>query len=185
LRAAQLELKQYLQNWHFLPDHQFHLTLRFFGEVPEETVSVIDKTCQRLAPKLHPFALELNAIDFFGTPESARVLFAGGEPSAGLQALVDAIQDEFPDDADLRREFRPHVTLAKARKYLEPPLERINANVLRRLRELGRIGASPLGLNVSTVHREFVLMETIWVGRRVEYEIRNRYRLGAVGEQQA
>ena len=41
LRAAQLELKQYLQNWHFLPDHQFHLTLRFFGEVPEELVSKI------------------------------------------------------------------------------------------------------------------------------------------------
>lgn len=178
LHAVQEELRQYLLAWHFLPDHQFHLTLRFFGELPLEQIAGICEQCRAIAAARHTVSLTLNEVDYFGTPEEARVIFAGGQPSAGLSALVEAIEAAFPPpQAEQRRGFRPHVTLAKARKHMEPGLARANANVLRRLRELGRLGRDQLSLDMPTVHREFVLMETIWLGRRVEYEVRERFPL--------
>lgn len=179
MHSVQEELQQYLLSWHFLPDHQFHLTLRFFGELPVEQIARVTEQCRGIAEGLHTFPLTLNQVDYFGTPEQARVIFAGGEPSAGLNELVEAIEAAFPSpEAEQRRGFRPHVTLAKARKHMEPGLTRANANVLRRLRELGRLGSSQISLDMSTVHREFVLMETIWLGRRVEYEVREKFPLG-------
>jgi 2'-5' RNA ligase len=45
LHSIQQELKQYLFNWHFIPDQNFHLTLRFFGDTPQEMINRIDDTC--------------------------------------------------------------------------------------------------------------------------------------------
>lgn len=177
LLAVQDELRQHLHNWHFIPPTNFHLTMRFFGEVPEEQISEIHTVCNRLSPTLQPFAMRLNHVDYFGTPHSARVLYAGGEHCDGLSKLVSAIQQEFPDLNDKRTEFRPHVTLAKARAKMERTEEVLNSVALRRLREQGKIGKDTIAIDSPTVHREFVLMETNWVGRSVEYSVREKYRL--------
>jgi 2'-5' RNA ligase len=177
LIAVQDELRQHLHNWHFIQPENFHLTLRFFGDMPEEQVAHVQEVCTRLAPSLHPFSLHLNHVDYFGTPHSARVLYAGGEHSEGLDRLVDAIQKEFPGPRDQRTEFRPHVTLAKARAKMERTDEVLNSVALRRLREQGKIGKDTITIDAPTVHREFVLMETIWVGRSVEYGIREKFKL--------
>jgi 2'-5' RNA ligase len=177
LIAVQDELRQHLHNWHFIPPDNFHLTLRFFGEVPEEQIETIHSACNVLAPTLAPFAMRLNHVDYFGTPHSARVLYAGGEHCEGLQRLVDAIQAEFPDLRDKRTEFRPHVTLAKARAKMERTVEVLNSVALRRLREQGKIGRDTITIDAPTVHREFVLMETNWVGRSVAYSVREKYKL--------
>ncbi|MDQ3023943.1 MAG: RNA 2',3'-cyclic phosphodiesterase, partial [bacterium] len=169
LLAVQDDLRQHLHNWHFISPENFHLTLRFFGEVPEEQITRIHEVCNALSPSLHPFAMRLNHVDYFGTPHSARVLYAGGEHCAGLSKLVDAVQHEFPDQRDKRTEFRPHVTLAKARAKMERTIEVLNSVALRRLREQGKIGKDVITIDSPTVHREFVLMETNWVGRSVEY----------------
>lgn len=177
LLAVQTELRQHLHNWHFIPPDNFHLTLRFFGEMQEEQIAQVNSACQQFAPSLAPFALHLNHVDFFGTPHSARVIYAGGEACEGLDRLVAAIRERFPDPNEKRTEFRPHVTLAKARQKMERAVEVLNSVALRRLREQGRLGKDTLTMDALTVHREFVLMETIWVGRSVEYEVRERYKL--------
>jgi RNA 2',3'-cyclic 3'-phosphodiesterase len=177
LLAVQQELRTHLHNWHYIQPDNFHLTLRFFGEVTDACIDKINARCTELSPELHPFALHLNHVDFFGTPHNARVLYAGGEPSPGLDKLVAAIQDAFPDPRDQRQDFRPHVTLAKARQKMERSLEVLNSVALRRLREQGKIGPNAITIDAPTVHREFVLMETIWVGRAVEYAIRYKYPL--------
>lgn len=178
LLAMQDELRPHLHNWHFIPPENFHLTLRFFGEMPEERIAEVDAKCKEIAPTLIPFALHLNHVDYFGTPHSARVLYAGGDQNAGLDALVGAIQQLFPDASrDQRQVFRPHVTLAKARAKMERAVEVLNSVALRRLREQGRLGRDTITMDALTVHREFVLMETMWVGRSVEYEIRQKYKL--------
>jgi 2'-5' RNA ligase len=183
LHAIQQELKQFLFNWHFIPDQNFHLTLRFFGDTPLDRIREINAQCNEIAADMHPFQLHLNRVDFFGSPSSARVLFASGDSSPGLSRLVAEIQRRFPNDMDQRSEFRPHVTLAKARKDMEQSLESRNAFALRRLREQGRIGPHPINLDTMTVHREFVMLETVWVGRTVEYELRSRYGIGHAGEE--
>jgi len=173
---VQVELQQYLANWHFIPPPNFHVTLRFFGEVPESKITQVDAACRDLVTELHPLTLHWNVVDFFGSPRSARVLFIGAEDCVELKDLAGSISTVFPGK-DQRKEFRAHVTLAKARKHMEAGMARMNSNMLRRLRELGRIGPNPIEVDLDTVHREIVLMETIWVGRAVEYEVRERYRL--------
>jgi 2'-5' RNA ligase len=178
LLAMQDELRPHLHNWHFIPPANFHLTLRFFGEMNEEQIAEVNAKCRQVAPTLAPFALHLNHVDYFGTPHSARVLYAGGEPCEGLDALVGSIQKLFPDAGrDQRQGFRPHVTLAKARAKMERAVEVLNSVALRRLREQGRLGRDAVTMDALTVHREFVLMETIWVGRSVEYEVREKFKL--------
>ena len=174
---VQNEIKQFLHSWHFTPQLNFHVTLRFFGEVPEAQIPRISEACHKLAKDLPPLTLRWDKIDFFGNPESARVLYIGCADCAELTRLEETIGETFPGD-DQRKSFRAHVTLAKARKHMEPGLKRVNANMLRRLRDLGRIGADPLTVDMTTVHRDFVLMETVWVGRAVDYEIREHYQLG-------
>jgi 2'-5' RNA ligase len=174
LGLTQAELKKFLTSWHYVPVPNFHLTLRFFGETPESRIAEIDAACRELAPRFHTFSLHFNNVGFFGEPQSARVLYFGAEESNELKKLSAALWDAFPDEGE-RRRFSPHITLAKARKNLEPGVVRSNANMLQRLRDLGRVGPEPLEVDVTTVHREFVLMETQWIGREVEYRIRERY----------
>jgi 2'-5' RNA ligase len=174
LALLQEQLSPQLINWHWIPALNFHLTLRFFGEVEEPRLPEIDAACRELSPQLSPFQFNINKLDFFGKPEHARVLFATGDLTSGMLSLVKAINSRFPENsADQRREFRPHITLAKARKFMEPRDEARNARVLAKLREQG----PPDSLDLNTVHREFVLMETLWVGRTVEYQVRERYPL--------
>jgi RNA 2',3'-cyclic 3'-phosphodiesterase len=177
LGIIQAELRKYLTSWHFVPVPNFHLTLRFFGEVPEPSIGALDARCRELAPRCAPFSLHFNRLDYYGEPQAARVLYFGAEDSPELAKLAQAVWQAFPDDSE-RRRFSPHITLAKARKQLEPSIERSNANMLQRLRDLGRVGPEPLNIDVTTVHRELVLMETVWVGRAVEYEVRERYPFG-------
>ena len=109
------------------------------------------------------------------------MLFIGAEECDELKALANRIMATFPGK-DQRKEFRAHVTLAKARKHMESGMARMNSNMLRRLRELGRIGPNPIEVDLTTVHREIVMMETIWVGRAVEYEVRAHYPLTLASE---
>jgi 2'-5' RNA ligase len=181
LSVIQDELRQYLQNWHFIPQVNFHVTLRFFGEVPPKNVEQIRSACHQFSPLVPNFTLNWNAIDFFGAPRNARVLFACAEDCPELGKLAQIITRIFPQDESDARPFSPHVTLAKARKQVDANQARINANMLARLREHGRIGPEQLTVDFKTVHREFVLMETIWIGRAVEYQVMDRFTLGDHG----
>ncbi len=181
LAECQRELNKHLINWHFIPQFNFHMTLRFFGEVPERKIVDIDLACKEICQQFNAFNLHWSTVGFFGSPRSARVLYAAADDSPELTALASRIAAVFPQHDD-RQEFRPHITLAKARKHIDPGQARINANMLRRLQEQGRIGPERIELDLNTVHREFVLMETVWVGRAVEYSIRQRYPLLTVGQ---
>jgi 2'-5' RNA ligase len=165
-----------LPSWHFIPVENFHVTLRFFGEVAEEQIAEIDAACRALAPQLPPFTLEWDSIDFFGPPKSARVLFAAARVSPELTRLTQELGLLPPAPEKERKDFTPHITLAKARSQLDPASQRASAIILGRLREQKRVGLAPLEFSMTSVHLEFVLMETVWVGRSVEYVIRQSYR---------
>lgn len=178
IAAFQSGIKEYLHSWHFIHQLNFHVTLRFFGEVPESEVEQIDAACRKCSSKLSAFSLNWRELDFFGSPSTAKVLYLGADGCPDFNCLTEEIQQSFPTDKE-RKAFQPHVTLAKAMKNMDPGIQRLNANMLRRLREKGRFGPEQQEIDVTTVHREFVLMETIWVGRGVEYEVRQRYPFSA------
>ncbi len=90
----------------------FHLTLRFIGEVGEDRAADIDDALMRL--RARRFALRLAGAGVFGggKPHS---LWVGVERNAELAALRDKIEQALlraglPPEP---RKFAPHVTLAR------------------------------------------------------------------------
>jgi 2'-5' RNA ligase len=178
LGALQAIFKPVLESWHFIPLENFHVTLRFYGEIAEEEIGGIGAACREIAASLPPFTLEWNGVDYFGSPKTARVLFAAAKTNDRLTQLTQQLEHIGPAAEHPRRDFTPHITLAKARTQMDAASARASMNVLARLREQHKVGAQAIELAMNTVHLEFVLMETVWVGRHVQYVIRENYTLG-------
>jgi len=98
----------------------FHLTLRFIGEIGEDTAVDIDDALSRLGARR--FTLQIAGTGVFG--DKPRNLWAGVERSPELVGLRDKIEQSLirvglPPEP---RKFAPHVTLARLR---DPPLDKL------------------------------------------------------------
>ena len=96
----------------------FHLTLRFIGEIGEDVAADVDDALSRL--RARGFTLQIAGIGVFGG-DKPRSLWAGVERSPELGGLRDKIEQALirvglPPEP---RKFAPHVTLARLRN---PPL---------------------------------------------------------------
>jgi 2'-5' RNA ligase len=92
----------------------FHLTLRFIGEVDEGTAADVDEALLRL--KARPFSLQLAGAGVFGG-DKPRQLWVGVEREPALATLqgkieLALIRAGLPPEP---RKFAPHVTLARLR----------------------------------------------------------------------
>ena len=100
----------------------FHLTLRFIGEVDEGVAADIDEALMRL--RARRFTLQLAGTGVFGGGKP-RALWVGVERHPELVALRDKIEKALiriglePE----QRKFAPHVTLARLR---EPVLDNLS-----------------------------------------------------------
>ncbi len=99
----------------------FHLTLRFIGEIGEDRAADVDEALARL--RARRFALQLADAGVF-SGDKPRNLWVGVERSPELVALRDKIEHALirvglPPEP---RKFAPHVTLARLRN---PPLDQL------------------------------------------------------------
>ncbi|HEV3175137.1 MAG TPA: RNA 2',3'-cyclic phosphodiesterase [Stellaceae bacterium] len=97
----------------------FHVTLRFIGEVDEGLASDIDAALLRLSGP--PFQLSLAGVGQFGT----RMLWVGVEkspPLLQLQGKVESALQRAGLPPETRR-FTPHVSLARLRPPLGPKVQ--------------------------------------------------------------
>ncbi|WP_102335683.1 RNA 2',3'-cyclic phosphodiesterase [Salimicrobium jeotgali] len=90
----------------------FHLTLRFLGEVED-----IEYWKEKVAgaSAFPPFDLEIGEVGFFGNPQHPRVVFQSVSHSEELQRLFNYFQE-----GEAGR-FHPHITLAKKWRKGELP----------------------------------------------------------------
>src|SRR5215472_3275108 len=100
----------------------FHLTLRFIGEVGEDVAADIDTALSRV--RARPFVVQLAGTGSFGNGSAPRSLWVGVEPNPPLAALRDKIEQALvrtglPPEP---RKFTPHVTLARLH---DPPLDKL------------------------------------------------------------
>jgi RNA 2',3'-cyclic 3'-phosphodiesterase len=92
----------------------FHLTLRFIGEIDEGTAADVDEALLRL--KARPFSMQLAGVGVFGA-QKLRTLWVGVEREPALMSLQGKIEQALiraglPPEP---RKFAPHVTLARLR----------------------------------------------------------------------
>lgn len=92
-----------------------HLTLAFLGSVDPSAVPSIASAVRRVCGAHAPLAQPAGRLGAFARPGSARVLwYAVADPGGELAALAADVADALalkPDEP-----YRPHVTLARARR---------------------------------------------------------------------
>ena len=95
--------------------HNIHLTLKFFGETPENKIDDICSMLDEVAERHDPFVLNLKDIGIFGSSYNPRVIWFGMDNSKENERLanetLDAVEEiGWPRD---RQNFRPHVTVGR------------------------------------------------------------------------
>ncbi len=121
LQQTMAEVRQVFERlsvpWRWVtPDH-IHLTLRFLGNVSDESVSSLHQAMAQTAQGQTAFPLRARALGCFPHPARARVLWVGlDDPSQALERLNERLMAAliplgFPSED---RPFHPHLTLARA-----------------------------------------------------------------------
>lgn len=104
----------------FVPERQRHVTVAFYGEVPDSAVADLSERLRRACTRTSPMSLRLNGFGTFPTNSArARVLWAGvtgdvAELTRLAERAVAAGRRAGIDVAEGR--YRPHLTIARARR---------------------------------------------------------------------
>ncbi|MDX2224564.1 MAG: RNA 2',3'-cyclic phosphodiesterase [Rhodospirillaceae bacterium] len=131
----------------WVDDNNFHITLRFIGEVDEHAAGEIDFELSKL--RAGAFRLSLAGLGTFGQGHKTRALWVRVEPDPALDLLQGRVEAAVARAGIAReaRKFTPHVTLA-----------RFNARVPDRLQDY--IAANNLFRAGPFAVEEFVLFES-------------------------
>ncbi len=94
-----------------------HLTLRFFGDISEESLEKIGEIMLSIGRLHAPFAVDLIGLGAFPAADRARVFWLGVRDRGKLAALYDAFEQRLPEAGIPReqRPFTPHLTLGRHR----------------------------------------------------------------------
>jgi 2'-5' RNA ligase len=153
-----------LEGFRWTPIENLHLTVAFLGWVEEPATGSIRDRVARAAAGVEPFEACLGVPGRFPERGKARVLWVGFEdPTDSLAALAAEVRTSIgqpfePDD----RPFRPHVTVARARRP-----------VSMRLPEPTDPPSIPFPVDSITLFRTYL------GGEHARYEALERWPLGA------
>jgi 2'-5' RNA ligase len=116
-----------LQGARWIDPENYHITLRFIGDVDHQTAGEVTDALDRLADS-EAFPVRLNQLGSFGG-DKPRALFAAAEMNVAMQRL-QAAQERILQMLGLSpdgRKFSPHVTLARLRGTSAEELARFMA----------------------------------------------------------
>lgn len=116
-------------SWRRLPlawtrPEAWHLTLMFLGSWPEQKVPGLVAGLQAAAARHAPFDVRPGGLGAFPGLQRPRVLFLhldGGDALRTLaQDVRQAVDRAWPDGPQDRKDWRPHLTLARVKQPLPP-----------------------------------------------------------------
>jgi len=112
----------------FTARENFHLTLKFLGDIPEEKIEEVKKKLSEV--KFKKFDAKIGKIGFFPNENFIKIIWAGFE-SADVEEFQKKIEEKLKEFPSAFEKFSSHITLArvkgtKKRKELKQHLEKIN-----------------------------------------------------------
>lgn len=117
LIRIQKELATELPNVRWVKPDGMHLTLKFFGDIPEESLEKIGAVMLSVKLLTDPFPAAVSGIGAFPSAGKPRVIWAGFHAGSPLTTLQAALEEGFSRIGIPRedRPFTPHLTLGRCR----------------------------------------------------------------------
>lgn len=97
----------------------FHFTLRFLGDLPEERLDLLMRCVAESVRKEAPFDLTLTGLGAFPSARRPRVLWVGTDPGGErLSLLAKAVETRLRAErfGKADKPFSPHLTIARWRR---------------------------------------------------------------------
>lgn len=125
VQQAISEPKSTLDSFRWTPTQNWHITLKFFGDVHP---SALDDLAQAMADAAGPpIGVQLKNMGAFPNLQRPRVLWVGVDDTDGdLAALYERFEESCAHLAfeRERREYRPHLTVARPKRVRSAPVVR-------------------------------------------------------------
>ena len=130
LKNVQTHLQSEIRKASWTKSGNFHLTLKFLGDVRSETIEGVSERIQSVAAAQAPFSMEFGGIGAFPNLYRPRVIWIGVKRGASIVSrLAKSVNLELkPLGFAIDNRFHPHLTLARVRAPVN--LESLK-NVLR------------------------------------------------------
>ena len=118
LAQVQEELKRSRAGVRWVPPGNIHLTLKFFGNVPEDEIGPLAQAAREAAAETTPLQLQATSAGAFPSPQAPRVVWLGlGGDMVPLTQLFYRLEKAFaalgyPPEG---RAFNPHLTLGRVK----------------------------------------------------------------------
>jgi len=148
----------------WVEEENLHLTIKFFGETPEEKIPAIEDALSGI--HLPPFDFEIGNLKFFGSRYNPRVLFLEALNAESFRSLTTLVNQQIlplgyePD----RQNFVPHLTLGRIKKVSDK-------------KYFQQVITSSSGQVIQTQHvSEFYLFESVLHYSGPEYRELKLYR---------
>jgi RNA 2',3'-cyclic 3'-phosphodiesterase len=97
-----------------------HLTMKFLGEQPAETVTLIREALGPVARRFHPLRLDVGGVGAFPHLHDPKILWMGIASDPKLELLhhdLEVACEALGHEVDARA-FRPHLTLGRVKRDL-------------------------------------------------------------------
>jgi 2'-5' RNA ligase len=140
----------------FSHEDNFHLTLKFIGEVGEEKLTKLKYSLDSTVKQVQPFSIKFDRLGFF-TKDAKKIVWIGiRNEDKGLDQLYNTLE-AFLFNNGFSKDFRgysPHITLARETVFM-PGFEE----------KLSKIEIDPMEIRVNRVS----LMESTRVNGKLKY----------------
>lgn len=95
----------------------FHLTLKFLGDVEEFTLNSLIVLLDQIAYRSPEFTLESTGLGYFGTIGHPRVIWFGFKPNSGFKNLQSSIEESLYELGFKKESVNnlPHLTLGRVK----------------------------------------------------------------------
>jgi len=119
ISEVQERVKKLTRNVKWVEPDNFHVTLKFLGNVPEDQVPQISAALDEVSSKVPAFALSVKGIGAFPKLERARVVWIGIEE--GREELIRLAREVEESLSRLRFEkenkpFKAHITIGRVKE---------------------------------------------------------------------
>jgi 2'-5' RNA ligase len=160
IQAVESELAAGHKGQRFVPAENLHFTLKFLGEVADESIPAIESCIRKAVEGFRPFSLRVQGMGHFGSRKFARVLWVGvrdgreemarlsKELEKNLSTFKKSDKPPSSQPASAGKFRSPHITICRPRNDTTALIQDIG---IMKDRDFGAMDVKGISLKSSTL----------------------------------